>query len=111
MVVLPLPKYETEIKLEPGTEQTDSLNWAGYAAGGALVAGGLLLLTGRRRAGTIAATAGVALALLDQQDTLNSWWQALPVYINQVQWTISQVQDSVNSMAAKREAVRRILGR
>ena len=78
------------------------MNWVGFAAGGTLVAGGLLMLTGERRAGIVAAASGTALALLDQQETLRSWWNALPGYIDQVQGVLGQVQDTVDR--SRREA-------
>ena len=111
MVVLPLPNRTNEPEVEPTAAQEKELNWAGYAAGISLVAGGLLLLSGRRRAGMVAASAGTAMALLDQQETLRSWWHTLPGYIDEVQLTLSQVQNAVNDMAAKREALHRILSR
>jgi hypothetical protein len=51
------------------------------------------------------------LAVLDQQETLRSWWNALPGYIDQVQGLLGQVQDTVNDVAIKREALRRALAR
>jgi hypothetical protein len=111
MVVLPLPNRTNEPEVEPAAAQEKELNWAGYAAGVSLLAGGLLLLTGKRRAGMVAASAGTALALLDQQETLRTWWHTLPSYIDEVQRTLSQVQNAVNDMAAKRETLHRILSR
>lgn len=111
MLSVPVRKETREFQVEPAAEQDQGLNWAGYAAGGALVAGGLLLLTGNRRAGMVAASAGTALALLDQQETLRSWWHTLPSYIDEVQRTLGQVQNAVNDMAAKRETLHRILSR
>jgi ABC-type transporter Mla subunit MlaD len=71
----------------------------------------LLLLAGRHRSGTVAAVSGAALTLLNQQDTLSSWWHSLPNYIDEVQRVLTQVQDAVNDVAAKRETLRRILAR
>jgi ABC-type transporter Mla subunit MlaD len=71
----------------------------------------MLLLSGNRRAGLLAAASGTTLALLDQQETLRSWWNALPGYIDQVQGLLGQVQDTVNEVAVKREALRRVLAR
>jgi hypothetical protein len=87
------------------------LNWVGFAAGGTLVAAGFLLLTGQRRAGMVAAASGTALALLDQQETLRSWWNTLPAYIDEVQGLLTQVQGTVEELAAQRERLRRILAR
>jgi hypothetical protein len=87
------------------------MNWIGFAAGGTLVTAGLLLLAGERRAGMVAAASGTALAMLDQQQTLRSWWEALPTYIDQVQGVLVKVQDTVNEVAARREDLRRVLAR
>jgi hypothetical protein len=109
MVVVPLSKPEGDSPTTPGAVESDTMNWIGFAAGGTLVAGGLLLLAGERRAGLVAAASGTALAMLDQKETMYSWWNALPSYIDQVQRVLGQVQDTVNEVAAKREELRRIL--
>jgi hypothetical protein len=110
MVVLPLLKQENGASVESVTEQ-EELNWVGLAAGSALIAGGLLLLSGKRRAGVVAASAGTALAMLDQQETISSWWHTLPSYLDDVQRTLTQVQNGVNDLAAKRQTLHRILAR
>jgi hypothetical protein len=71
---------DTEALLE-----SETINWVGFAAGGTLVAAGLLLLVGERRAGMVAAASGTALAMLNEKETLLSWWNAMPGYIDQVQ--------------------------
>jgi hypothetical protein len=111
MVVVPLSKPMKDSPATPGAAESETMNWVGFAAGGTLVAGGLLLLAGERRAGVVAAASGTALALLDQQETLYSWWNSLPGYIDQVQRVLGQVQDAVNDIAVKREALRRALAR
>jgi hypothetical protein len=95
----------------PEIVESEAMNWVGFAAGGTLVTAGLLLLAGERRAGMVAAASGTALALLDQQQTLHSWWNALPGYIDQVQDVLAKVQETVNEVAAKREDLRRVLAR
>jgi hypothetical protein len=87
------------------------MDWVGFAAGGTLVTAGLLLLAGERRAGMVAAASGTALALLDQQETLISWWNVLPDYIDQLQRMLDQVQNTINEVEVKREALRRVLAR
>ena len=111
MTVVPLSKPATNLPARPASEQRDGMNWIGWAAGGSLVAAGLLLLTGNRRAGMVAAASGTALALLDQKETLAVWWEALPATIDQTQRIIEQVQDTVNEISVKREALRRALSR
>ena len=56
--------FETREESESGT------NWIRYAAVGTLAASGVLLVTGQRRIGLIAAVSGAALALMDQQDVV-----------------------------------------
>jgi hypothetical protein len=111
MVVAPLLEQTYGTELDSAGIQDEKLNWVGYAAGASLIAGGLLLLTGKRRAAMVAASAGTALALLDQKETVNSWWLALPIYLEEVQGTLNQVQNAVDDLAAKRQALHRILGR
>jgi len=69
----------------------------------------MLLLAGQRRAGLVAAASGTALALLDQKETLRSWWNLLPGFIDDVQRVLGQVQGGVEDIAAKRETLRQIL--
>ena len=111
MVVLPLSKPVNDTPATPEIFESETMNWIGFAAGGTLVTAGLLLLAGERRAGMVAAASGTALALLDQQQTLHSWWNALPGYIDQVQDVLAKVQETVNEVAAKREDLRRVLAR
>jgi hypothetical protein len=111
MVVVPLSQPVNDFSAMPEIVESETMNWVGFAAGGTLVTAGLLLLAGERRAGMVAAASGTALALLDQQETLHSWWNALPGYIDQVQDVLAKVQDTVNEVAAKREELRRVLAR
>jgi hypothetical protein len=111
MVLIPLTKPASDSAMTPGALESETMNWVGFAAGGTLVAAGLLLLAGERRAGMVAAASGTALAMLDQQQTLQSWWNALPGYIDQVQGVLGKVQNTVNDVADKRETLRRVLAR
>ena len=111
MVVVPLSKRTNDSESTPVAVESEPMNWIGFAAGGALVAGGLLLLAGERRAGMVAAASGTALAMLNEKETLHSWWNALPAYIDQVQGVLNKVQTTVDEVDAKRESLRRILTR
>ena len=55
--------------------------WVGVAVGGTLLLGSVLLISGKRRAGLMVTAAGTALALLEEQETVRSWWNALPQYL------------------------------
>ncbi|MGD0940877.1 MAG: hypothetical protein ABR905_14315 [Terracidiphilus sp.] len=111
MVIIPLSEPEYERARATEAAEREGVNWVGFTAGTTLAVAGMLLLSGNRRAGMVAAATGTTLAMLDQQETLRSWWHALPGYIDQVQGVLGQVQDTVNEVAVKREALRRVLAR
>jgi hypothetical protein len=81
------------------------------AAAGGLVAGGVLLLTGNRRAGLVTAAGATALAVLDQQDVVKAWWDALPVYIDSVQRLLTNVEETVIELGQQRDRLHKILTR
>jgi hypothetical protein len=109
MAVVPLNRTEYEARSERNICESEGTNWARFAAGGSLLAGGLLLLTGNRRAGLVTAAAGTALAVLDQQETVKAWWNAMPGYIEQAQRVLGKVEEGVGEVAAQRERLHRIL--
>jgi hypothetical protein len=111
MVVVPLSRPARDSRTQLDAPESETLNLLGFAAGGTLFAAGLLLLARQRRAGMVAAASGAALAILDQQETLESWWNALPGYIDDVQGLLTQVQRTVEDLAVQREKLRRILAR
>ena len=111
MTVMPIGKAAYDPGSPVETPESVSMNWVGYAAGGTLVAAGLLLLAGERRAGVVAAAAGTALAMLDQPKTPLSWWDRLPGYIDQAQRIVGQIQSVVDEIESKREALRRAIAR
>jgi len=58
----------------------------------------------------VAAASGTALALLDQQETLISCGCAARLY-RSVAAMLDQVQNTINEVEVKREALRRVLAR
>lgn len=111
MAALPFPKSRSVSGTGTLACEDEPMNWVGFAAAGTLVAGGLLLLTGNRRAGLIVAASGAALTLLDQKETVRLWWNVLPGYIDKVQGVLNQTQDAVAEISAQRERIRRIVDR
>ena len=111
MVVVPLAQREKEINVSRPSCDTEGANWARMAAAGGLVAGGVLLLTGNRRAGLVTAAGATALAVLDQQDVVKAWWDALPVYIDSVQRLLTNVEETVIELGQQRDRLHKILTR
>jgi hypothetical protein len=108
MVVVPLSK-SNNFDTEPDAYGCESRNIASYLAAGILMAGGVLLLTGRRRAGMVAASTGTALALLDQKETLRAWWNRVPGYLDQAERMLNQVQETLQDIAVNQERIAHIL--
>jgi len=86
-------------------------DWLLYTAAGTLVAGGVLLATGNRKAGLAVAATGVALAMLDQQETVKACWNALPGYLSEIQDILVRVQGTVDEIAAQGARLRATLGK
>jgi hypothetical protein len=111
MVLATVPNRESKssrIVTIPATAQVD---WVNIAAFGSLITGGLLLLSGQKRAGLVMAASGTALAMLDNEDTLRRWWDALPEYVDRAQRMVEQVQEVVDVVTEKGESIRRVLTR
>ncbi|HUH62487.1 MAG TPA: hypothetical protein VLZ50_05800 [Terracidiphilus sp.] len=115
MVVVPIPNPSADAAAEageplrPATAQSKSSDWLCYSACGSLLAGGVLLLTGNRRAGLLAAVAGTTLAMLDQQETVRNWWNALPGLMDDANRMIGQVQNVVQNVDTQRERLRALV--
>lgn len=85
--------------------------WAGIAICGAFLAGGLLLASGRKRAGLVVTTAATAVTLLDQQETVREWWNAVPRYLDNVDKVLTQAQRALDDLAAMGERLRSVIQR
>ena len=60
-------------------------DWVGLLAAGTLMAGGALLVSGKKRAGLLVAAAGTALALMEEKEAIESLWKKLPGYLREAQ--------------------------
>ena len=91
--------------------QHESRDWIGITVGGTFLVGALLLLSGKKRAGLVATAAATAITVLDQQDTIREWWNALPKYLDEAQRLLDQAQTTIDDLAAKREKLRGMFNR
>lgn len=111
MVVVPLAASANEPDANPPISTVDSMYWVRVAAAGALATSGVLLMAGKRRAGLAAAIGGAALAIMDQQDTVRTWWTRMPGFLEETQSILTRVQGSVDELSAQGERLRGIFSR
>jgi hypothetical protein len=86
-------------------------DWLGVAVGSSFLIGALLLLSGKKRAGLVVTSAAAALTLLDQQETVQEWWNTLPRYLDDAQRLLDQAQETIDDLAAKRNKLRAMFNR
>jgi hypothetical protein len=89
----------------------ESFDWVKAVASGSLIAGGLLLLTGQKRAGLVMAASGTALAMLEHEENLRNLWNALPGYVDRAQSTFDQLREVAEEIAEKGRALRGVVAR
>jgi len=115
MVVVPLSKTANGavngLGGAPRSNGANSVPWIRYAAAGTLAASGALLATGKRRVGLVTAVTGAVLAMLDQEEVVNAWWNALPGYLEEVQGVLGRAQTAVEDLSAQGQKLRRVLGK
>jgi len=93
----------TEVKLDP--------DWMRFGIGTTLLAGSLLLLTGKRKAGLLVTAAGTAMAMVEQKELVSQWWNALPSYLDQAQRLVEQAAATVDDLTDKRDKIMSLLGK
>jgi hypothetical protein len=86
-------------------------DWVGIAVGGTFLAGSLLLLSGKKKAGLAVTAGAMALTLLDQQETIKEWWNTLPKYLDDAQHLLDQAQTTIEDLANKRDKLRGMFNR
>jgi hypothetical protein len=100
------PQGQAEV-LPPEQEK----DWFALTAGGTFLAGALLLMSGRKRAGLVVTAAAAAVTLVDHQEAIREWWNTLPQHLDKAQRLLDRAQRTVDDLAATREKVRSILNR
>lgn len=109
MGIVSIPKRKVHQMKNAIESQIESPDVVKFAAAGALVAGGILLLTGQRRAGIAASVAGAALTLLGEQDLVRKWWEQIPDYVEHLEHMVSSVKSSMEEITVTRENLRQVL--
>ena len=82
-----------------------------FLAAGAIAVGGVLIVTGYRRAGLLAAAAGTALALAEEQEAVTRLWKNLPGYLDDAQDFLNKIEGYVNEATIQGQKLQAILRR
>jgi hypothetical protein len=87
------------------------LTWTRGLATGSLIAGAILLATGKRKAGIAATAIGAAAVLLEDVDGTKELWNSIPGYIESGQQMLSRVERFVEDLAEQGEKVSKMLSK
>jgi hypothetical protein len=85
--------------------------WTRAVAVGSLVAGAILLVTGRRKAALAAAVAGTAVAALEKPEVVKEIWENTPKYLRAGQDFLLRAEDVVGDLKAKGEKLKGMLSK
>jgi hypothetical protein len=110
MAVVPLKKTARNAGADC-PQKANAVNLVRIAAAGTLLASGVLLVAGKRRAGLATAVTGAALAMLDQKEIVSRWWNALPGQLDEIQRVLGRTQAAVEDLSVQGEKLRRVLRR
>jgi hypothetical protein len=94
-----------------GKHASSPRNWKHYVAGSAVLTGGILLVCGQRRAGLALASAGTALALIEEQELVQKWWKDLPTHLRNAQQFLDKAEDYMKEAAEQGHRLQSILRR
>jgi hypothetical protein len=112
MVAVPMyPPQSQSTALSGPASQTAPDDWTKYVAAGALLAGGAMMIAGNRRAGLVVAAAGTALAMLEEQEIIESWWNRLPGYLRDAQDLLDKVEGYVSEASVQGHRIQGMLQR
>ena len=112
MVAVPIPRSSEPAQIRALTSASPAKqDWTHLLAAGAVVAGGVLLVSGHKKAGIAAAAAGTALALLDEPGLVESWWKSLPGYLADAQVFLDKVEGYVQDVSEQGHRIQSMLRR
>ena len=111
MAVAAFPDRENKTARITQMPRTANVDWVNVAACGSLIAGGLLLLSGKKRAGLVMAASGTALAMLEHEENLRQLWNALPGYVDRAQSMFDQVREVAEEIAEKGRTLRGVVAK
>ncbi len=87
----------------------DTKQWVRAVAAGSLVTGALLLVTGKRKAALIVATAGTAFALAEDPEGVKKAWNRIPDYLENGHSFLTRFEKFVSELTAQGEKLRSVV--
>jgi len=85
--------------------------WPRAVAAGSLLAGAILLVTGRRKAALAVAIAGAAVAALEKPEVVKEIWENTPKYLRAGQDFLLRAEDVVGDLKTKGEKLKEMLSK
>jgi hypothetical protein len=108
MSVVPIPRQPEPAHTPTHIAENEPSPTLRLAAGGTLLAGAVLLLAGKRKAGLALTATGTALTLLHEKDTTLRWWAALPLFLSNAQRVIGKAEQAMDEVNARKDKFRSI---
>ena len=91
------------------TTVTGEPHWVRIVSAGALIAGAVLLATGKRKAGIALTAVGATAALLEDTESTKEIWDSIPTYIESGQQVLGRIERFVEDIAEQGERVRKMI--
>lgn len=85
--------------------------WTRTVAAGSLVAGAVLLVSGRRKSALAVAAAGAAVAMLENPDMVREAWESMPRLIRTGQDFLVRIEEFVEELNKQGIRLRNVVGR
>ena len=92
---------------QPKKEQ----DWKQMVAAGAVIAGGVLMVTGQKRAGLAVAAVGTMVALLDEPEAMEGWWKGFPEFLKGAEQMLGKVEGYIDEASKQGRRIQSILHR
>ena len=103
-----------ELTTHTGTEPlltSERVHWSHQVAAASLVAGAILLITGRKREALIVAATGAATTMLERPQEVSELWGKLPTYIRNGQDFLVRAESVVERLGEQAAKLRETMSR
>jgi hypothetical protein len=105
-----IPK-QIEGNLHRTADTVAEIPWNRTFAAASLVAGAVLLITGRRKTALAVAAVGTIVGVLEEPDAVRNLWDSIPGYIKTGQELLVKVESFVEQVAEQGDNLRKVLKR